>query len=233
MKRPNSDMRSRILAAAGEVFANDGLRAGGMDRIAAQAGVTKRTIYHHFRSKDDLIADFLAEGGDTGCERLLGRMAGPEISMGDGMREIIHRIARASAEPRWRGCGFLRAAFEFSELPGHPARIMAAAHKRQLEAWLARRIAEEGLQDAEGRARCLMLVLDGLIAQLVVHRDSRYTAQALSMVQMVLSPDGAGAALPKAATVTPTGSTMRSEVHRPVNCSEPMAAANRMALEDP
>ncbi|MBU8546100.1 TetR/AcrR family transcriptional regulator [Roseomonas sp. ROY-5-3] len=226
-------MRDRILAAAGEVFANEGLRAGGMDRIAARAGVTKRTIYYHFRSKDDLISAFLAEGDDAGCERLLGWMTSPRTSMRDGMGQIIHRIAQASAEPRWRGCGFLRAAFEFAELPGHPARIMAAAHKRQLEAWMARRIATEGLQDAEGRARSLMLVLDGLIAQLVVHRDIRYAAQALSMVQMVLSPDGAGAALPKAATVTPTAPTMRREVHRPVNCSEPMAAANRMASEDP
>ena len=232
MTRGNSGMRDRILAAAGEVFANEGLRAGGMDRIAAQAGVTKRTIYYHFRSKDDLIAAFLAEGEDTGCECPLGWMTNPRTAMRDSMGQIIHRIAQDSGNPRWRGCGFLRAAFEFGELPGHPGRIMAAAHKRQVEAWMARRIAAEGLRDAEVRARCLMLVLDGLVAQLVVHRDSRYAAQAVSMVQMVLAPDGSGAALPQAATVTPADPAMRREVHHAVHCSGSGDAENHMPSED-
>jgi AcrR family transcriptional regulator len=233
MMRPNADTRSRILAAAGEVFAHDGLRAGGMDRIAARAGVTKRTIYNHFRSKDDLIAAFLAEGADPGCERPPGWMAGPWTSARDGIDQIIRHIARASAEPRWRGCGFLRAAFEFAELPGHPARGMAAAHKRQIEAWLARRIATEGLRDAEERARCLMLVLDGLVAQLVVHRDIRYAAHALSLVQMVLASNGSGAALPAKAAVAPTGFAVRREHHHAVHCSGPAEAAIGVTSEEP
>ncbi len=53
--------RRRILNAADELFYSEGARAVAMDRIADKAGVTKRTLYYHFRSKDDLIAAYLAE----------------------------------------------------------------------------------------------------------------------------------------------------------------------------
>lgn len=48
--------RERLLAAAGKLFRAEGIRAVSVDAVAEKAKVTKRTLYYHFRSKDDLIA---------------------------------------------------------------------------------------------------------------------------------------------------------------------------------
>ena len=54
-KRENSEARQRILEAADRLFYQDGIRAVGIDRIIAEAGVAKMSLYKHFPSKDDLI----------------------------------------------------------------------------------------------------------------------------------------------------------------------------------
>ncbi len=57
--------RARILAVARELFYRDGIRAVGVDAIAEAAGTNKMTLYRHFASKDELVADYLRE-----CARL-------------------------------------------------------------------------------------------------------------------------------------------------------------------
>ena len=57
---PSTDTRERIIAAASKLFYSDGIRGVSVDAVAAKAGLTKRTLYYHFRSKDDLVAAYLA-----------------------------------------------------------------------------------------------------------------------------------------------------------------------------
>jgi AcrR family transcriptional regulator len=179
--------RSRILMAAEELFASEGLRAGGVDRIAERAGVTKRTLYYHFRSKDDLIAAYLAEHDLPATLQMRRWLKGAgETSAVLRMQHVLREMAKAAADPRWRGCGFLRAAFEVAEMPGHPARRMAAAHKRRVEAALAAYLEADGLPEPAQKARCLMLVFDGTIAQIVVHKDPGYADTAMSIVKLLL-----------------------------------------------
>src|SRR5947199_10296060 len=60
MARSGIPTRERIISAANALFYNDGIRSVSVDAVAAKAGVTKRTLYYHFRSKDDLIAAYLS-----------------------------------------------------------------------------------------------------------------------------------------------------------------------------
>src|SRR3954447_11536840 len=53
--RETSGARERILETADRLFYQAGIRAVGIDRIIAQAGVAKMSLYKHFPSKDDLI----------------------------------------------------------------------------------------------------------------------------------------------------------------------------------
>src|SRR5262245_23105965 len=65
--------RARILAAAGELFYRHGIRAVGVDAIAEAAGTNKMTLYRHFASKDELVAEYLrecAQLADASWERL-------------------------------------------------------------------------------------------------------------------------------------------------------------------
>lgn len=208
LSRTATDTRSRILVAADAVFSTQGVRAGSVDRIAAGAGVTKRTLYYHFRSKDDLIAAWLSEYDLSARSQLRGWMVGQAIPLAERFALLLEELGRAAENPRWRGCGFLQTAFELAELPGHPARLIAAMHKRRLEEWLASEMQREGLPDARERARSLMLVLDGAVAQLVVHRDAAYARHATALARTILS-DGVTVSRPEQCE-TPQHSSRRA-----------------------
>jgi AcrR family transcriptional regulator len=176
--------RQRILHAAAEVFATDGIRAGSMDRVAALAGITKRTLYYHVRSKDDLLAACLEAAGSTPADWLDGEAGSAE----ERLARLLRGTAQAAAAPRWRGAFFLRAAFELAELPGHPARRLAVAHQRRMEARLAELLRADGIAEPAAVARAVMLVLNGLVAQLVLTRDPGAVATALDLLRPLLRP---------------------------------------------
>ncbi len=180
--------RRRILEAADTLFYDRGVQAVGVDLIAEAAGVTKRTLYYHFRSKDDLIAAYLAERDEPTLERYRGWLAGAGEPLGDRVERMFQRLAASAADPKWRGCGFLRTAVELADLPGHPARHVASAHKKRFEAWLAQELREAGTPDAASRARSLMVVLDGAILQLIVHKDAGYAATAAALARTIVEP---------------------------------------------
>src|SRR5258706_15004599 len=74
--------RARILAAAGELFYREGIRAVGVEAIAEAAGTNKMTLYRHFASKDDLVAEYLRERArraDAAWDRLAGAPPGDRL----------------------------------------------------------------------------------------------------------------------------------------------------------
>ncbi len=149
-----------------------------MDAIAAKAGVTKRTIYYHFPSKDDLIAAYLAARDEPTFARQTAWLDETQGSLPEQVLGLFENLARAMNTPRWKGCGFIRAAAELAGTPGHPALKIGSAHKKRLEAWLEGRIAAEGLSEPALRARQVMIVLDGAAAQVLIHRDPAYALAA-------------------------------------------------------
>src|SRR4249920_592551 len=75
--------RSRILAVAGELFYRNGIRAVGVDAIAEAAGTNKMTLYRHFSSKDELVAEYLrqaAKGEAASWERLQAQHPGDALA---------------------------------------------------------------------------------------------------------------------------------------------------------
>jgi len=134
-QRPNShdagDLRERILEIASRLFYRRGVRAVGVDLVVEEAGVAKTSLYRHFRTKDDLVAAFLAREDqdfwgtwDTVAER---HKDSPEAELDAHLEWIGERVGR----PNYRGCPQINVAAEFPEAD-HPARKVAAAHKREL-----------------------------------------------------------------------------------------------------
>jgi AcrR family transcriptional regulator len=119
--------RRRILDAAYELFYRKGFGRVGVDDVAAAAGITKRTLYYHFLSKDDLLAAVL----DLHSELALARIRKYEDRYSGSAGEILDilfaELSRWSAKPSWTGAGFTRLAMELADLPGHPARAIATA----------------------------------------------------------------------------------------------------------
>lgn len=174
MARMKTPTRERIVAAANRLFYRDGIRGVSVDAVAAEAGVTKRTLYYHFASKDDLVAAYLA-GRDQPNLALFKRWfdeAGGDLP--SKVQAIFDHLARAARHPKWKGCGFLRTSAELANLPGHPAIRIGAAHKKKFEHWMAQTFTDAGIASASQLARQILLLLDGSFAVVLLHRDASY-----------------------------------------------------------
>ncbi|WP_165357431.1 TetR/AcrR family transcriptional regulator [Sphingosinicella sp. CPCC 101087] len=177
--------RERILIAADDLFYAEGLAAISMDRLAARAGVTKKTLYYHFRSKDDLMGAYL-EARRGPVLRRYQDWAGTTGSVGERMARMLRKLALNADDRGWRGCGFIRAACELAHLPGHPASVSARRHKAEFEAWMRAMLEEERHAHSDRLARVLMVLLDGAIVQTLIHRRSEHAEAAAESVGALL-----------------------------------------------
>lgn len=169
-----SSTRERIIGAASKLFYAEGIRQVSVDAVAAKAGVTKRTLYYHFRSKDDLVTAYLAARDQPNLALFQQWFETADGNIAAKVQAIFRHLARSVANPRWRGCGFLRTSAELANLPGHPAMKIGAAHKKKFETWLRDRLADEDLPNPELLARQIVLLLDGAFAVVLLHRDPAY-----------------------------------------------------------
>ena len=135
-RQGRSEARERLLSTASGLFYNEGLRAVGVDRIVAEAQVTRATFYRHFPSKDDLIVAYLRGADDA--VRAEFRIAEEDSSSPAGaLRAIGSAIAASLARPGFRGCAFLNASAEFPDPDGVVHRVVV-----EHRAWLLGRLTE-------------------------------------------------------------------------------------------
>src|SRR5262249_35340041 len=135
MRRSKEQTQLRILDAAYGLFWRQGFLRVSMDEIAGRAEITKRALYQHFRSKDDLIAAALARSSELAIARLQGfRRAQHRDELTDS---FFTELKNWASKPRWSGGGFTRVVVELADLRGHPARAIARKHKTAVEEWLA------------------------------------------------------------------------------------------------
>jgi AcrR family transcriptional regulator len=127
----SAEVRDRILRTASELFYKRGVRAVGVDLVVEEAGVAKTSLYRHFRTKDDLIAAFLAREDEdfwSKWDAVAGlHKSNPTAELEAHLAWIAERVSR----PNYRGCPQLNVAAEFPDAD-HPARLVATAHKQEL-----------------------------------------------------------------------------------------------------
>ena len=174
MARTGTPTRERIISAANALFYNEGIRGVSVDAVAEKAGVTKRTLYYHFRSKDDLVAAYLAGRDQPNLALFRKWFSEAEGGLPAKVEAIFRNLARSARHPKWKGCGFLRTSAELANMPGHPAVKIGAAHKKKFEEWLRATFAAEGIADPLQLARQILLLLDGSFAVVLLHRDPGY-----------------------------------------------------------
>ncbi|OHV85035.1 TetR/AcrR family transcriptional regulator [Rhizobium sp. LCM 4573] len=175
MAKTETDTRERIVATAAKLFYMSGVRAVSMDVIAEKVDLTKRTLYYHFRSKDDLIAAYLEERDHPNLALFQRWYEESPGTVADKVESLFRNLAQAARHTKWRGCGFLRTVAELADMPGHPAVKAATIHKKRVEDWLADAL-EAALPGAGSRilARQVMLLMDGAFAAALTHRDPGY-----------------------------------------------------------
>jgi AcrR family transcriptional regulator len=156
----HAEVRERILDAACTLFYQRGVRAVGVDLVVEKAGVAKTSLYRHFGTKDDLIAAFL-EREDADFWATWDRVASQHGD--DATAELDAHLGWVGERvgcPNYRGCPQINVAAEFPDID-HPARKVAAAHKRQMRQRL-KSIAERlGVARPDELAGQLSLLING------------------------------------------------------------------------
>lgn len=181
-----------------------------MNDVAERAGVTKKTVYNHFRSKDDLIAAWL-ETLDIEVRRRYAISFGPnDRSFELRIQGLFERLSALARDPRWRGCAFARAANELAGLPGHPGVAAAKAHRRHFETWFEEELRADGLANPAQLARWMIILFDGAVTQSLLHHDPAYALEAGQAAAAMVTAARGEALVP----TQPGSSQWRSETRR-------------------
>ncbi len=157
-----SAKRDRLIDTALELFNRDGYRATGIDKILAESGVAKMTLYNHFGSQDELILaalerrdarwrDWFRHAVERRAETPHGRL----LAVFDAIEEWF-------AQPDFQGCMFMRAASEYGDRDD-PIHAVAAEHQRLLLAELRDLAAAAGAKRPAKLAREILLLVMGAI----------------------------------------------------------------------
>ncbi|MFJ2884528.1 TetR/AcrR family transcriptional regulator [Streptomyces sp. NPDC087305] len=154
--------RDRLLDAATELFYRDGVSIG-VEALCKSAGVSKRSMYQLFESKDAVLAASLERRAPEYAAWLI---AGPDDA-GTPRERILYvfeQVERGSASPDFMGCPYLAALVELKD-PAHPASVVARAAKERMKDAFRGQAELGGAREPELLARQLMLVFDGASAR--------------------------------------------------------------------
>ena len=167
----------RILAAADRLFYTQGIRAVGVDAIAEEAKVSKRTLYNHYPTKDDLVAAYL-----TARFKHLPPSDAPARSQILG---YFDRLERLFAEGGFRGCPYVNAVTEIGDRKHAAARI-ALQFKEQRIAWYRTLLERMGVAEPQRLAMQLQLLVEGAISAVLVSNDPSVARDARDAAEVLL-----------------------------------------------
>lgn len=148
--------RERLLATASELFYREGIHAVGVDRIIAEAGITRATFYRHFPSKEDLVEAYLGveDASIRGAFAAAGKVASEPREV---LRLVIDGLADDIARRHTRGCPFINAAAEYPE-PGSGVRRRIDEHRAWFRGTLETLLtAADAAQPAETASELVLL----------------------------------------------------------------------------
>ena len=157
-----SEARSRLLGTAGRLFYADGLHTVGVDRIVAEAKVTRATMYRHFPSKDDLVVAYL-NAADQQIRAQVERARAAGHSPADAVRAVARTITDGIRSEGFRGCAFLNAAAEYPA-PAHPVHQAVLNHRQWFLDTVTELLAATGETAPEPAARDFVMLRDGAMA---------------------------------------------------------------------
>jgi AcrR family transcriptional regulator len=174
-------MKERILETADRLFYLRGIRAVGVDTIAAEIGISKRTLYNHFPSKDELIAAYL--------ERRFVRPRPSDKPPAEQILGTFDALERRFSSRDFRGCPFVNAVAELGA-EDRSVKKIAIAFKESRRVWFRDLLKQLDVADADDLATQLTLLVDGSIAQDLVRDDPSMARAAKAAARVLLENAG-------------------------------------------
>src|SRR4051812_14859111 len=182
--------RERLLAAAEQLFYEEGINTVGIDRVIGRAGVAKASLYDCFGSKEELIRAYLQERHEARRTRLttmLARYTTPR----ERLLGVFDSLAELFAQPRFRGCAFVRASAELR--PGSRLKSVCDESRVWIRTMFTNLARDAGAADPEALATQLVLLYDG--ASIAAQMDGNPSAAASARTVAAVMLDNATAAV--------------------------------------
>ena len=158
----SASKRDELVRKALETFYKSGFGATGMDKLAAETGVSKTSMYKHFRTKEDLILAVLRLRDEKFRNWLYRRMEELADTPQEQLIAMFDALDEWFGEPGYKGCMFIKASSEYQEA-SHPIHKQSADHKRLLESHITELAEKAGLSEPGALARQLLLLKEGSI----------------------------------------------------------------------
>ncbi|HEX4520724.1 MAG TPA: TetR/AcrR family transcriptional regulator [Gaiellaceae bacterium] len=197
------DTDARIAALAADLFHRQGITSTGVDALSKAAGISKRTLYERFGSKDGLV---VAAYDSLDLPVFLMLTAPAEAASDDPREQLDGLFAQLEAMvqlPEFRGCPFVNAASELTDAD-HPAHAVVRRHKDRLRRWVLKRARAAGAESPEQLSRQLMLLFAGAQSQALVERSPKPVRDARVMARTLVA-----AAIQQVRRPTERGRTLR------------------------
>lgn len=183
---PSKTGRDRLLAVAIDLFYEHGFQAVGIDRVIAEAGVTKTTFYKHFESKDALMVAAVLqrdEWENQAWDREITRLAGRDpVKRLVAMFDVLDQLFNA---PDFKGCMFINTAAEFPD-PNDPVHQAAILHKKKARDASRDLAKQAGIADPEAFADMYTLMLEGALILRQTHGRNDAAKVALPAVELLI-----------------------------------------------
>jgi AcrR family transcriptional regulator len=181
--RPNK--RDELVRKALQVFYRDGFHATGMDKLVVETGVSKTSMYKHFRTKEDLILAALQLRDESFREDFLRRISELSDTPAGQLIASFDALGEWFSEEDYRGCMFIKAGAEFQE-EDHPIHKQSAEHKQILLDHFTDLARQAGARDPEHLACQIVLLQEGAIVSAVFLKSCNPAQGAKAAAQILM-----------------------------------------------
>lgn len=181
----SASKRDDLVQNALKAFNRGGYHAIGMDKLAAETGVSKTAIYKHFRTKEDLIVATLRLRDEQFRNWMVRRVEALASEPKDQLLAAFDALAEWFGEPDFQSCMFIKASSEYQDR-AHPIHATAAEHKRLLLQYLSKLAHAAGVEDAEALAHQLLILTEGAIVLAHLHDPETAAANARAAAKTLI-----------------------------------------------
>lgn len=152
----------RAVATADRLFYEQGIHAVGVDQVAAEADISKASLYTHFRTKDDLVLGYLQGRSRSWQEHVTVELPERGSTPRDRVLAVFDLLGEWFEAPGYRGCPFINVEAEYGA--GHPTHDVTLEHRAWVRTLFTSLLTDAGTADPDGTALQLCLLYDGAMA---------------------------------------------------------------------
>lgn len=164
--------RDRIMQAASTLFYQEGVQNVGIDRIIAESGVAKMSLYNHFKSKDALIAAWLQQRDANWREWFQNTVEAQATDPAERLLAMFDALEAWFSQPDFRGCAFINASIELVD-PEHPGYQVAIEHQQAIYDYILQLVKAAEIDNPDVVAEQLLLLVEGaIVVAMMRHRPA-------------------------------------------------------------